>query len=244
MASEKKTTSGATTRKPKPLKLGTTAAEVYRLAEGILDAKRWLIAGIADAQRWLAVSPTRVFPIPEDSRRYDVEAWADHKERYTNQLERLRAARKMFEARLVVDPADAVRRIQALKSMTHVDIRQASGGGDPVMKAALGVAVEHVEEWLKQREGKPVAWIPAPAAALQAIALPSAIGERPPEESILPRRFDADDLERLAKNTAVARARKGNDGEKRGGFKDAAIAIVSLATGQGVQTVRRAAQSR
>jgi hypothetical protein len=223
-----KNTNGARKRKPKPLKLGKTAAEVYALAEKILSARDWLTDGRAQAERLLALGPSPSGT--PDGQEIIKGVWGAKRDR-------LGAALEMFERRLVIDPTEAVGRVDALRSMPLLDIRNAGGGGDPVLKAALRLAVERVDEWLRQRGSKPsprrrlLEYVPAAVAALQ----PIAVGF--PTLSLA-------DLEAAAAADDVVRCLKGpRSRTERTGYRAAAEIIVERITGQSQSTIRRASGS-
>lgn len=153
------------------------------------------------------------------------------------QLERLQAARKRFEAQFLTDPAGAVEELTRVRGHL-LDVTAAGNGKYAARDVDLARAVEHVAEWFWQAKAPADKWHfrAMPVACLGPISTMIKVdGED--RRKIL----DAGDLKKLAEHATVKEALRGDGAKKYGGQKNAAIVLVALATGLGEQTIKRAA---
>lgn len=196
--------------------LGATAFHVYALATRILGIRDQFAQDIEHAEWLLATA---------QSTEANAAVWRTW-------IDNMKGHRERFERRLVEDPAAAILELDAMPPSRY---RRPPGlGKNAVRDALLKAAVVHVHLWFRVRAGKRehpdkkrfpnVVANPSPVEALAPIA------KARPVETIA-------DLEKLATMHAVVE-RLEDDGPKY-----AAIALVALASGEGEQTVKRAAGS-
>lgn len=211
---DRKGKSGA--RKRKALPFGRTPREVYLLAARISEAGRHF----ARSRQLATGSSEGLSP--------------EAREFLAAEVKRIDAERKTFEAMLVQDPERAIVEFERARrwilDMSKAPPHRTKAKLSPAESVAMGRAVQHVAAWIERRQRGEHRGFAMPVATLGPIS------------STRPVASEAD-LEKLLKSGPVRKALRGDGAKKRGGPKNAAIALVALATGVGEQTVKRAAGS-
>lgn len=202
-----------------PHEIRRRADEQYRLAEGILRIRDALKREIRLTDGATDDLSRRSDPSPEGVG-------------FSRQRgERLRSALESFEAQMVVNPEKAIDEYERWS-------RAWPSARDEMLASAVSV----VSQWLKTRD--------RPLAGAAVLCLRDTDFERRPRVGAsLTRRphkwsvRTAADLDRLAEHGSVKAAMNG-DTQRRPGWQNAAIALVTMATGIGEETIRRAVRAR
>jgi hypothetical protein len=204
MPSRSKNTNGSKARK---LALGATMREARLVAIRLMEVGAYF----AEQRRALLAAVSG--PLSPEH-----EAFAKL------QAAELEAFRVYFVDRLAEDPAAAASDFAQARDQQLPASALRRGKSTAVRDAALGRALVHVEEWLRQRLGQPARFFAMPIGTLGPIS-----------KGINRVRSEAD-LVRLA---SVDLVRGPLEDSSRPAFRRAAEELVALATGVGEQTVKR-----